>query len=57
MGGQSRSYVDLLQGKPDKYAATISEGLYSQAAVDAAKLSSRLGRAENINELFEENAK
>lgn len=57
VGGQSRSYVDLLQGKPDKYAATISEGLYSQAAVDAAKLSSQLGRAVTIKELFEDNAK
>jgi len=51
-GGQSRSYLDLLQGHPDEYAATISEGLYSQAAVDAAKLSSQVGRAISIDELF-----
>lgn len=54
-GGQSRSYIDLLKGHPDKYAAAISEGIYSQAAVDAAKLSSQIGRAVTIKELFEGN--
>jgi len=56
-GGQSRSYVDLLKGHPDEYAAAISEGIYSQAAVDAAKLSSQIGRAVSIAELFEGGAK
>nr|MBQ4318222.1 Gfo/Idh/MocA family oxidoreductase [Clostridia bacterium] len=51
-GGQSASYVNLLLGNRDKYAATIEEGIYSQAAVDAAKLSSQLGRAVTIEELF-----
>ena len=57
VGGQSRSFIDLLAGNPDKYAAAISEGIYSQAAVDAAKLSSQTGRAVKISELFEESAK
>lgn len=56
MGGQSRSFVDLLLGKRDEYAATISEGIYSQVAVDAAKLSSSIGRAVTVKELFEESA-
>ena len=50
--GQSRSFVDLLMGNKDEYAATISEGLYSQVAVDAAKLSSKLGRAVTVEEMF-----
>ena len=50
--GQSRSFVDLLMGNKDEYAATISEGLYSQVAVDAAKLSSQLGRAVTVEEMF-----
>ena len=56
-GGQSRSFIDLLKGTPDQYAAAISEGIYSQAAVDAAKLSSQTGRAVAISELFGESAK
>ncbi len=55
VGGQSRSYVDLLNGHPDEYAAEILEGLRSQAAVDAAKLSSQTGRAITIRELYEMN--
>lgn len=55
VGGQSRSYLDLLQGHPDVYAAAITEGLRSQAAVDAAKLSSQTGRAVTISELYEAN--
>ena len=50
--GQSRSFVDLLMGNRDEYAATISEGLYSQVAVDAAKLSSSIGRAVTVEEMF-----
>ena len=50
--GQSRSFVDLLMGNRDEYAATISEGIYSQVAVDAAKLSSSLGRAVTVDEMF-----
>ena len=52
-GGQSRSFLDLLDGRPDEYAAEIAEGMRSQAAVDAAKLSSNLGRAVTIHELYE----
>lgn len=52
-GLQSRSYVDLLLGKPDKYAATISEGVYSQVAVDAAKISSDIGRRVHTSEVLE----
>ncbi len=55
VGGQSRSYVDLLQGNPDEYAATIAEGMLSQAVVDAAKLSSSCGRKITIKELYEMN--
>lgn len=54
-GGQSRSYIDLLNGHPDEYAAEILEGLRSQAAVDAAKLSSETGRAITVRELYEMN--
>lgn len=54
-GWQSRSYIDLLEGHPDEYAAEIYEGLRSQAAVDAAKLSSETGRAITIKELYEMN--
>lgn len=50
--GQSRSFVDLLMGKKDEYSATISEGIHSQVAVDAAKLSSSLGRAVTVEEMF-----
>jgi len=53
VGGQSRSYIDLLNGNPDKYASEITEGVRSQAAVDAAKLSSQLGRMVTIRELYE----
>ncbi|MCI8387677.1 MAG: Gfo/Idh/MocA family oxidoreductase [Clostridiales bacterium] len=49
---QSRSFIDLLRGHPDAYAAAISEGIYSQVAVDAAKLSSETGRAVKISELI-----
>lgn len=52
-GLQSRSFVDLVLGQPDRYAAAISEGVYSQAAVDAAKISSDIGRRISISELFE----
>lgn len=52
-GGQSRSFVELLLGRPDAYAATIEDGIYSQAIVDAAKLSSQIGRKVPISELFE----
>ncbi len=52
-GGQSRSYIDLLQGHPDAYAATIEEGMLSQVAVDAAKLSSKLGRKVTVKELYD----
>ena len=52
-GGQSQSFLDLLNGRPDRYAAEILEGMRSQAAVDAAKLSSGLGRAITIKELYE----
>lgn len=50
---QSRSYVNLLNGHPDVYASLIDEGLGSQAAVDAAKLSSQTGRFITIRELYE----
>ncbi len=53
-GGQSRSFIDLLQGNPDEYAATIEEGMLSQVAVDAAKLSSELGRKVTVKELYEQ---
>jgi len=53
MGTQSGSYISLLQGQPDTYASTITEGLKSQAAVDAAILSHRKGRAITIAELYE----
>ena len=51
-GGQSRSFVNLLLGHPDAYAATIEDGIYSQAVVDGAKLSSQIGRQVRISELF-----
>lgn len=56
VGGQSQSYLSLLRGKPDAYAAAITEGLRSQAAVDAAVLSHETGRAITIAELYERGA-
>ena len=50
--GQSRSFVDLLLGKPDGYASTIIDGIKSQLAIDAAKLSSQLGRKVEIEEIY-----
>lgn len=52
-GSQSASYLSLLQGEPDAYAAAITEGLKSQAAVDAAILSAETGRAIAITEMYE----
>ncbi len=49
---QCRSFVNLLQGKLDPYASTIFDGIKSQAAVDAAKLSSDTGRAVYLKELY-----
>ena len=50
---QSHSFVDMLNGNPDEYASDIFAGIKSQAAVDAAKLSSQCGRAITIKELFD----
>jgi len=50
--GQSASYLSLLEGNPDKYAAEITEGLRSQAAVDAAVMSFETGRRVTIKELY-----
>ncbi|MGI6634890.1 MAG: Gfo/Idh/MocA family protein [Christensenellales bacterium] len=50
---QSISFINLLLGKPDDYAATIQDGIYSQAIVDGAKLSSLTGRQIKISEMFE----
>ena len=49
---QSHSFVNMLLGKPDKYAANISEGLYSQVAVDAAILSHETGKHVKISDMF-----
>ena len=49
---QSRSFVNLLKGTRDPYASTIFDGIKSQAAVDAAKLSSQCGRSIFIKELI-----
>lgn len=57
IGSQSQSFLSLLRGKPDAYAASISEGLRSQAAVDAAILSHKTGRAVTIDEIFGEDAR
>ena len=57
IGGQSQSYLSLLRGTPDKYAAAITEGLRSQAAVDAAVLSYETKRAITIAELYEGGSK
>lgn len=51
---QSRSFVNLVKGIPDAYASTIQEGIYSQAIVDAAKLSSQIGRKVSIEEMFQQ---
>lgn len=51
---QSISFVNLLLGRPDCYAATIEDGIYSQAIVDAAKMSASLARQVKISELFRE---
>lgn len=53
-GSQSGSFLSLLRGKPDAYAASITEGLRSQAAVDASILSYETGRAIKIDEMFKE---
>ena len=50
---QSESYVSLVLGERDAYASTIEEGIYSQAIVDAAKLSSLSGRQIRIAEMME----
>ena len=52
LANQSRSFIDLVKGNPDAYAATIEDGIYSQAIVDAAKLSSKVGRKITIQEMF-----
>ena len=57
IGGQSQSYLSLLRGTPDKYAAAITEGLRSQAAVDAAVMSYETKRAITIAELYEGGSK
>lgn len=49
---QSRSFINLLKGEEDGYASTIFDGIKSQAAVDAAKLSSQNGRSISIKEMF-----
>ena len=54
IGSQSQSFLSLLRGQPDAYAASITEGLRSQAAVDASILSYETGRAVTIDEMFAE---
>jgi predicted dehydrogenase len=54
IGGQSEAFINMLLGKKDKYTATIEEGLKSQAAVDAALLSSIYGRAFTIEEMLKD---
>ncbi len=49
---QSRSFLDLLDGKTSEFTSTIESGLTSQAAVDAALLSSELGREISMEELY-----
>jgi len=54
VGSQSEAFVNMILGKKDGYTATIEEGLKSQAAVDAALLSSIYGRAVTIDEMFKD---
>lgn len=51
--GQSRAFLDMVDGKIDSYTAEIGDGMRSQAAVDAALISSELGRSVSIKELYE----
>lgn len=49
---QSRSFVNTVKGIKDEFASDIFAGIKSQAAVDAAKLSSETGKKILIEEMF-----
>ncbi len=51
-GNQSRAFLDLIDGIENEYTATIFRGLASQAAVDAATLSSNERREITFEELY-----
>lgn len=53
-GSQSSAYIRLLGGIKDSYTAVISDGIKSQAAVDAAIKSYETGRRVSIDELYRE---
>ena len=50
---QCRSFLDIVDGKHDGFAALIEEGIHSQGVIDASEVSSRLGRKVTIQEMFE----
>lgn len=49
---QSRSFIKIVKGIKDEFASDIFAGIKSQAAVDAAKLSSETGKKILIEEMF-----
>lgn len=49
---QSRSFINIVKGIKDEFASDIFAGIKSQAAVDAAKLSSETGKKILIEEMF-----
>ena len=49
---QSRSFINTVKGIKDEFASDIFAGIKSQAAVDAAKLSSETGKKILIEEMF-----
>ena len=54
---QSRSFIDLVNGKEDSYTAKIHHGLECQAVLDAALVSCNENRAVTIREIKEKAAK
>ena len=49
---QSRSFINIVKGIKDEFASDIFAGIKSQAAVDAANLSSETGKKILIEEMF-----
>ncbi len=48
---QCKSFIDLLNGKTDKYTTTLQDGLNAQYIIDAAEISGREHRYVQIEEI------
>ncbi len=49
---QCKSFVDLLNGKSDKYTTTVSDGLNAQYILDAAEIAGREHRYVKLEEVL-----